>query len=97
MRNFVIMKSIKRVLIIVAFGFMIFSYVPVKAQCAMCTTAVESNNKSGSNTTHGLNKGILYLLGAPYIAVIIVGIVWYKKYRRKNIDLNVPHDKLNLN
>jgi hypothetical protein len=91
------MKSIKRILIVAFFGLMIFGAVGVKAQCAMCTTAVESNNKTGATTTRGLNNGIMYLLAAPYLAVAAVGFIWYKKYRRKNVELNVPHEKLNLN
>ena len=91
------MKGIKRILVLAAFGLMVFGTAEVKAQCAMCTTAVESNHKSGSATTNGLNHGIIYLLGAPYLAVAALGIIWYKKYRRKNIDLNVPHKKLDLN
>ncbi len=81
----------------VAFSLMIFGTVSVKAQCAMCTTAVETNNKSGASTTKGLNHGIVYLLAAPYVAVVIVGMVWYKKYRRKNVNLNMRPEKLNLN
>jgi len=95
--NFAVMKGIRIFLVSVAFSLMILGSVGVKAQCAMCTTAVESNNKSGSNATHGLNNGIVYLLAAPYLAVAVVGYIWYKKYRRKNIDLDVPHEKLNLN
>jgi hypothetical protein len=91
------MKSIRKFLVLIAFGLMIFSAMGVKAQCAMCTTAVESNNKSGSKTTHGLNNGIMYLLAAPYLAVAAVGYIWYKKYRRKNVNLNMRHEKLNLN
>jgi hypothetical protein len=39
----------------------------------------------------------MYLLGAPYLAVVILGYVWYKKYRRKNVDLNMRDEKFNLN
>jgi hypothetical protein len=91
------MKSIRIVLILVVFGLMIFSAAKVKAQCALCTASVETNNKSGSNATHGLNSGIIYLLAAPYLAVAAVGFIWYKKYRRKNVNLNMRHEKLNLN
>ena len=87
----------KRILILLAFGLMLFGAAGVKAQCTMCSTTVESNNKSGSTTTKGLNNGIIYLLAAPYLAVAAVGFIWYKKYRRKNVNLNVPHEKLNLN
>ena len=91
------MKSIRIFFVLVAFGLMVLGSVGVKAQCALCTASVETNNKSGSKATHGLNSGIVYLLAAPYLAVAIVGIIWYKKYRRKNVDLNIHHEKLNLN
>ncbi len=91
------MKGIRIFLFLVAFGVMIFSAAEVKAQCALCTASVETNNKSGSNATHGLNSGIMYLLAAPYLAVAVVGFIWYKKYRRKNVNLNMRSEKLNLN
>jgi hypothetical protein len=91
------MKGIRIILFLACFSLLLLSAAAVKAQCAMCTTAVESNNKSGSTTTKGLNNGIVYLLAAPYLAVAVVGFVWYKKYRRKNVDLNIHHEKLNLN
>jgi hypothetical protein len=91
------MKSIRIFFVSVAFGLMILGSVEVKAQCAMCTSSVDSNNKSGSKTTHGLNDGIMYLLAAPYLAVAAVGFIWYKKYRRKNVNLEMRHEKLNLN
>ena len=87
----------KKVLILIVFYLMLLGSAEVKAQCAMCSTTVESNQKSGAHTANGLNNGIIYLLAAPYLAVGIVGIIWYKKYRRKNVELNVPHEKLNLN
>ncbi|MFB9842301.1 hypothetical protein [Mucilaginibacter ginsenosidivorans] len=87
----------KRLLVVVVVSLMIFGAAEVNAQCAMCTTAVESNNKSGALTTKGLNNGIIYLLAAPYVAAAAIGFIWYKKYRRKNVDLNIPHEKLNLN
>jgi hypothetical protein len=36
-------------------------------------------------------------LAAPYIAIAGVGFLWYKKYRRKNISLNMKENKINLN
>jgi hypothetical protein len=67
------------------------------AQCAMCTTAVESNAKNGGISSNGLNNGIMYLLAAPYLAVAAIGFIWYKKYRRKNVNLNMRDEKLHLN
>ena len=67
------------------------------AQCAMCTATVETNSKAGNTSTNGLNNGIMYLLAAPYLAVGVVAYIWYKKYRRKNVEINMPNERLNLN
>lgn len=69
----------------------------VYAQCATCAAAVESDAKNGKSAVNGLNNGILFLLAAPYIAVAIGGYVWYKKYRRKNVNIEMRGEKLNLN
>ena len=69
----------------------------VSAQCAMCSANAENSVKNGNKQGLGLNDGILYLLAAPYLAVGIVGFVWYKKYRRKNIALDIKDEKINLN
>jgi hypothetical protein len=76
---------------------MIISVKPVKAQCSQCAAAVESNSKSGDTTANGLNKGIIFLLAAPYLAVAVVGFIWYKKYRRKNVNIDIRDEKLHLN
>jgi hypothetical protein len=91
------MKFYRLLLIVFTVGILACSVVPVNAQCAMCTTSVESNAKNGNKTTKGLNNGIMYLLAAPYLAVAVVGYIWYKKYRRKNVDLNMRDEKLHLN
>lgn len=90
-------KALKFVLILFVVGLLAGSVQAVKAQCAMCTVAVESNAQSGSNTTHGLNNGIIYLLAAPYVAVAVIAFIWYKKYRRKNIPIQMRDEKLHLN
>lgn len=69
----------------------------VSAQCAMCTLNAENSVKNGNTQGNGLNKGILYLLAAPYLAVAGVGFLWYKKYRRKNINLKMKDQKINMN
>lgn len=67
------------------------------AQCAMCTLNAENSVKNGNTEGRGLNKGILYLLAAPYIAVSAVGYIWYKRYRRKNVAIHMRDEKINLN
>jgi hypothetical protein len=91
------MKKLVYLFLAIAFGLMVFGVLPAKAQCAMCTATVESNSKSGNHATAGLNAGIMYLLAAPYLAVAVAGYIWYKKYRRKNVVLDLQNEKLNLN
>ena len=89
--------SIKSTLFLLVFGLMILSIKPVKAQCAQCSAVVSTNSNNGGTAANGLNKGILFLLAAPYLAVCIGGYVWYKNYRRKNVSLDIHDEKLHLN
>ncbi len=51
----------------------------VSAQCAMCRTTLENNYSNGDpGIAAGINTGILYLLSMPYLAVVILGYLWYK-------------------
>lgn len=68
-----------------------------QAQCAMCTATVESNLKSGGTTGSGLNSGIMYLLAVPYLAMAAIGFLWYKKYKKKNVAINIKENKIHLN
>ena len=91
------MKYTKYLLTFLAVGVLVFVVMHASAQCAMCTATVESNSASGGNPTKGLNNGIMYLLAAPYLAVAIVGYIWYKKYRKKNVTLEMRQEKFHLN
>jgi hypothetical protein len=90
-------RSSKIAFFLIVFGLMVISALPIKAQCAQCAAAVETNSKNGGSAAKGLNKGIMFLLAAPYLAVAAVGLIWYKKYRRKNVDMNMRNEKLHLN
>jgi hypothetical protein len=90
-------NGLKAALFFIVFSLALISVTEIKAQCAQCAATVATNMKSGDTTANGLNKGILFLLAAPYLAVCIVGYVWYKKYRRKNISIDIPNEKLHLN
>lgn len=49
------------------------------AQCAMCRSTLENNYSNGNpGIAAGINTGILYLLSMPYLAVLVVGYLWYK-------------------
>ena len=91
------MKGLKLILMCFAMGLMLLSIKSATAQCAQCAATVESNEKNGGVSANGLNNGIMYLLAAPYIAVGIAGYIWYKKYRRKDVDINMRDERLNLN
>lgn len=90
-------RGFKVILFVMALGLMVCSRQPVKAQCAQCAATVETNAKSGGQAARGLNNGIMFLLGAPYLVVAAAGYIWYKNYRRKNVNLNMREEKLNLN
>jgi hypothetical protein len=90
------MKFLKVFVIFIVLSLILVS-AESNAQCAMCTATVESNLKSGGTTGSGLNSGIMYLLAVPYLAMAAIGILWYKKYRKKNITINMKESKINLN
>lgn len=50
------------------------------AQCAMCKVSAES---SDSKLIAGLNSGILYLMGIPYILLVGVGVVLFRRAKAK--------------
>jgi len=57
------------------------------AQCAMCKAAVESGNEA-----NGLNKGILYLLLAPYVIAMTMIFIWWRN--KKRIDNEMQEHEL---
>ena len=74
-----------------------FSVFKSHAQCAMCTLNADASVANGNTEGKGLNDGVLFLLAAPYVAVAAVGYLWYKKYRRKNVNIDIKPEKINLN
>ncbi|HEY9561988.1 MAG TPA: hypothetical protein VIR29_14490 [Anseongella sp.] len=88
----------KKLFFIVGLLLLLFSAAPsVQAQCAMCGSTVNSSSAEGGNQAAGLNSGILYMLAVPYLAVMGIGYLWYKKYRKKNIVMNVEDKEISLN
>ena len=91
------MRAIRNCISLVCLVGMLTIHNDVSAQCAMCTLNAENSVKNGNTQGKGLNDGILYLLAAPYLAVAGIGLLWYKKYRKKNDNLNVRNERINLN
>ena len=90
-----------RTLRIILVGFILIvaslSSLDASAQCSMCTLNADNSVQNGNTEGKGLNNGILYLLAAHYLAIAGVGFLWYKKYRRKNVTMNIKDSKINLN
>jgi hypothetical protein len=54
---------------------------PLEAQCPMCRTAL-TESPEGQKMAQGFNRGILFLLGAPYLVFgTIAGSIWYSRRR----------------
>lgn len=52
------------------------------AQCAMCRATIENNPSRGENLASGLNAGILYLASVPYLAIAVIGYLWYRNSKK---------------
>lgn len=68
------------------FTLFVASPQSAKAQCPMCKAAVVSNSGYGEEENamaSGLNTGIFYLFALPYLALMGVGFLFYRGYRRR--------------
>jgi len=69
--------------IIFAVIFLMLCPVISEAQCAMCKAVLENEYiASGNRKSEGINGGILFLMGIPYL-LIGVSLLYYFKYRPK--------------
>lgn len=65
--------------IFITLTFLIFSCATSFAQCAMCRATIENNVSNGDvGIGASLNFGILYLFVMPYLAIGVVGYLWYR-------------------
>lgn len=55
------------------------------AQCAMCKQVAETDLKEGTGVARGINNGIVYLMGLPYILIGIVAFLFIRKYKKDNM------------
>ncbi|WP_223651560.1 hypothetical protein [Hymenobacter psoromatis] len=69
--------------LLLSFGFL-FTLLSAKAQCVMCASQVEAARQERDDyDVSGLNKGIVYMMTAPYILMGAVGFFWYKRTHPK--------------
>tara|TARA_B100000780_G_C21099197_1_gene443508 strand:+ start:530 stop:757 length:228 start_codon:yes stop_codon:yes gene_type:complete len=74
----------KKALILTA--IFLLNIVQLQAQCSMCRAVVQNN---ADNLGQGLNNGILYLMGFPYIIIIVVGTILFRKRQKdQQLELN---------
>ena len=65
--------------LITLIALMLVTAGPSAAQCAMCRATLENNVSNGNlGIAAGINAGILYLFFAPYLAVAVIAILWYR-------------------
>lgn len=55
------------------------------AQCAMCKQVAETDLKEGTGVARGINNGIVYLMGLPYILIGVVAFLFIRKYKKDNL------------
>lgn len=78
------MRSYKPYLLLFSlFAISLFFPEFAEAQCSMCRASVENSISNGGQAVGaGLNKGILYLMVAPYLLIAAIGLAWYKKSKK---------------
>jgi hypothetical protein len=68
------------VLFLLVLTFMLSASTEIMAQCAMCKAVAEdAQGESGYGLANGLNNGIIYLMGIPYILLGTLLFVFFRK------------------
>ena len=68
----------------ILFTVLLIASLDVSAQCSMCRLMAESSYQGGSDIGKGLNDGIAYIMGIPYVLLLIGGYVLFKKNLTKS-------------
>ncbi len=68
-----------RILILLLF-VVAFTSLDTVAQCAMCKATAESSMDGADQSIgKGLNSGIIYLMIAPYVLLLSIGFLFFRK------------------
>ncbi|WP_020569243.1 hypothetical protein [Neolewinella persica] len=70
----------KLILIVCAFALVVLlgGGEELLAQCPMCRATAESNLANGGTEGRGLNNGIMYMLGMPYLLIGTIAFLWWR-------------------
>ncbi|MDX2189446.1 MAG: hypothetical protein SFY32_06265 [Bacteroidota bacterium] len=80
MKKFILLSTL-------VFGLFFTNTEISSAQCAMCKSSIESNQKlQGNNRVVAFNAGILYLMIIPYILFGTLGYFWYKNSKKEKTE-----------
>lgn len=60
-------------------SLLLFSAASANAQCAMCRAVAEDAVQDGYGLANGLNSGIIFLMGIPYVLLSILFFVFFRK------------------
>jgi hypothetical protein len=71
------MYNMKKAIFLLVFSLLVA--VSSYAQCAMCRATAEQASQENSGVAEGLNMGIVYLMGIPYLLFLIGGLVFFRK------------------
>lgn len=63
---------------LVFFLMSFFILLSTEAQCAMCRAVLES--EEDQSLAQGVNDGIVFLMAIPYILVLVIGYIVYRKF-----------------
>lgn len=69
----------KAFVILLIMVLLILTTETLEAQCSMCKLMAENSYKSGSEIGKGLNGGIMYIMGIPYILLLVGGVILFRK------------------
>jgi hypothetical protein len=68
--------------ILITITLIVILVIDMSAQCPMCRMSAESNLKAGGTEGRALNTGILYLLSLPYLAIMVIGFLWFRNRKK---------------
>ena len=77
----------KRIVSIVALATAISLTTPALSQCAMCRMNAESATENvDEGIGRGLNNGIMYLMGIPYLLLGVGAYTFFRKRSRNSAE-----------
>lgn len=83
--NSLYLRAMTKKLIVLVVLLAIFT-IDVNAQCSMCSAVAESSQRNGNDFAEGLNAGILYLMGIPYILLMGLGILLFRRLNKQQVE-----------